>query len=372
MKVLIINEVCGVGSTGRIAVGIAKKLISEGNEVKIAYGRDGRVSDDVKDIAVRIGNDLDVRVHGIMTRLTDKHGFYSRRATKKFLKFADEFVPDLVWLHNIHGYYINVEMLFNWIKTHPNMQVKWTLHDCWSFTGHCVHFTFARCNKWKAGCFACPEKLKYPKALISNCKNNYIRKKRAFTGVKNMTIIATCEWIKEKVLESFLKEYPVIVQYNDIELDSFKFVESDFKKHNNIESKKMILAVAGNWTDRKGLYELEKISNILGDGYKFVVVGVTPKQIKQLPKDFLCITRTENKKQLAEIYSSADVFIKPTYEDTFPTVNLEAKACGTPVITYKTGGSVESVRQDLIVEVGDVNAMAEKIKAVCTNKTKYL
>lgn len=372
MKVLIINEVCGIGSTGKIVVDIAKKLINEGNEVKIAYGREGRVPDDAKGIAIRIGNDLDVCVHGIMTRLTDKHGFYSKRATRKFLRFANEFNPDMVWLHNIHGYFINVEMLFSWIKSRPNMQVKWTLHDCWSFTGHCVHFTFAKCDKWKTECYNCPEKSKYPKALISNCKNNYIRKKHAFTCVQNMTIIAICNWIKERASESFLKEYPIVVQYNDIDLDSFKFVESDFKVSKGIEKKKIVLAVANVWTERKGFYDLEKIAKKLGEDFQFVVVGVTPKQIKQLPKNFLCITRTENKKQLAEIYSSADVFINPTYEDTYPTVNLEARACKTPVITYRTGGSVESVRQDLIVDVGDINGMARKIKTVCADKTKYL
>ena len=246
MKVLIINEVCGIGSTGRIVESIANDFIKEGHEVKIAYGRYGHTSESSKSIAVRIGKDLDVKFHALMTRLTDKHGFYSRRATKKFLKFASEYNPDLVWMHNIHGYFINVEMLFDWIKSRPDMQVKWTLHDCWSFTGHCVHFTYAKCNKWKTGCYSCPEKNRYPKALLSNAKRNYIRKKRAFTGVKNMTMIASCNWIKEKLQESFLKEYPIVMEYNNIDLSDFYPMESDFRKIYQLEDKKLVLAVASS------------------------------------------------------------------------------------------------------------------------------
>ncbi len=372
MKVLIINEVCGIGSTGRIVETIANDFIKNGDEVKIAYGRFGRVSDGTKDIAYRIGTDFDVKVHAFMTRFTDKHGFYSKSATKKFLKFASEYNPDLVWMHNIHGYFVNVEMLFDWIKSRPDMQVKWTLHDCWSFTGHCVHFTYAKCEKWKTGCYNCPETSRYPKALISNAKSNYKRKKHAFTGVKNMTVIANCNWIKERLEESFLKEYPIVMEYNNIDLSDFTPQISNFKESYQIEDKKLVLAVASSWTDRKGLLDLKEIAGKLPPDFKLCVVGVTKKQIKILDDRIIAITKTNSKSQLAEIYSTADVFINPTYEDTYPTVNLEARRCGTPVITYRTGGSVESVREDLIVEVGDIDAMVEKIKNVAQDKTKYL
>ena len=372
MRVLIINEVCGIGSTGRIVENLAYDFIKKGDEVKIAYGRNGFVPDNLKQLSIRIGSDLGVRHHAILTRLTDKHGFYSKGATKKFLSFAEEYNPDLVWLHNIHGYFINVEMLFDWIKSRPQMQVKWTLHDCWPFTGHCVHFTYAKCEQWKTACKKCPEKLRYPKAYISNCNKNYLRKKKAFTGVKNLTLIASCNWIKEKVSESFLNCYPVEVSYNSIDLADFKPTQSDFKEKNGIQDKKLVLAVAGSWTDRKGLGDVCKLPEMLGEQYKLIVVGLTKKQIKKLPETILAITRTENKNELAKIYTASDVFINPTYEDTYPTVNLEARACGTPVITYRTGGSVESVREDLIVEVGNLDGMVEKIKTVCEDKTKYL
>lgn len=146
MKVLFINSVCGIGSTGRICTDLAQQLEAEGNEVKIAYGRKGTVPEQFQKYAVRIGTDFDCKMHAIQTRLFDTHGFGSKRATKEFLKWAEEYKPDLLWLHNLHGYYINVEMLFDWIKKHPEMQVKWTLHDCWAFTGHCSHFTMVKCR----------------------------------------------------------------------------------------------------------------------------------------------------------------------------------------------------------------------------------
>ena len=263
MRVLIINEVCGVGSTGCIVESIANDFINQGHSVKIAYGRYKNTSKSSKNLAVRIGSGLDVKVHALMTRLTDKHGFYSKRATKKFLRFAKEFNPDLVWLHNIHGYFINVKMLFDWIKSRPDMQVKWTLHDCWAFTGHCVHFTFAKCDKWKTGCFNCPEKGRYPKAIFSNAKRNYAVKKRTFTGIKNLTIIACCNWIKEQLKQSFLKDYPIVLEYNNVDLSDFLPTPSDFREIHQLQDKKLVLAVASSWTDRKGFFDLNKISRKL-------------------------------------------------------------------------------------------------------------
>ena len=373
MKVLIINEVCGIGSTGKISAGIAREFLSNGNNVRIAYGRTANVPSDLKNISYRIGGDFSVRFHALMTRLTDKHGFYSRRATKKFLKFASEYNPDLVWMHNIHGYFINVEMLFDWIKSRPDMQVKWTLHDCWSFTGHCAFFTMAKCEKWKNQCCDCPETSKYPKAFISNARKNYQRKKKAFVGVKNMEIITPSKWLAGLVKESFLKEYPVSVVYNTIDENIFKPTESDFREKHSISDKKMVLFVANNWhEERKGLKDVLQVHERLGDNYAIVIVGVDNEIKNSLPPKIIAINKTNGQKELAQIYTTADVFVNTTYEDNYPTVNLESRSCGTPVITYRTGGSVESVREDLIVEVGDIDGLVQKIKTVAQDKTKFL
>lgn len=361
MKVLFINAVCGTGSTGKICAELAEKYTKDGCEVKIAYGRHAYVPEKYQKYAVRIGSDLDVKIHAVMTRLTDRHGLYSKKATKEFLKWAEEYSPDLLWLHNIHGYYINYEMLFEWIKKHPEMEVKWTLHDCWAFTGHCSHFTFVKCYKWKSGCEKCVQKDRYPSSFMDNCKNNFDRKKGAFTGVKNMTIVTPSKWLADLVKDSFLREYPVEVVYNTINTEIFKPTYGDFKENYRLVNKKIILGVASTWDDRKGLYDFYKLADMLGEEYAVVLVGLNDKQLEELPKNIIGIKRTNGQKELAEIYTAADIFVNPTYEDTYPTVNLEAQACGTPVITYRTGGSPESVPAENVVEVGDLDQLAKKI-----------
>ncbi|MBE6548881.1 MAG: glycosyltransferase [Ruminococcaceae bacterium] len=363
MKVLFINAVCGTGSTGKICAELAERYENDGYEVKIAYGRHSYVPEKYQKYAVRIGNDLDVKLHALSTRLTDRHGLGSKKATKEFLKWAEEYSPDLLWLHNIHGYYINYEMLFAWIKKHPEMEIKWTLHDCWAFTGHCSHFTFINCNQWKKQCEKCAQKNRYPKSFVDGCKDNFKRKKEAFTNIPKMTLITPSMWLGNLVKESFFKNYPVEVVYNTINNEIFKPTPSNFRENNKLTDKKIILGVSNIWDDRKGLYDFYELANMLDDKYAIVLVGLSEKQLKTLPKNIIGIKRTNGQKELAEIYTAADVFVNPTYEDNYPTVNLEARACGTPVITYRTGGSVESVEPENIVEVGEVEGLYRKIRS---------
>ncbi len=360
-KLLIINSVLGYSSTGRIVLDLAKKYDQNGFEVKIAYGRDMKVSSDLDEAfqkyGVRIGNNMDVYYHVLYSRLTDKHGLASKVATRKFLKWADEFDPDILWLHNIHGYYINYEMLFEWIKTRPQMQVKWTLHDCWSFTGHCAFFTYAQCEKWKSGCENCPQLSMYPKSERDNSKDNYNRKKRSFIGVQNLSIVTPSNWLKDEVKKSFLSEYPVEVVYNNINTEIFRKTPGDFRKRYKLEDKKMILGVANDWDKRKGLdtfVELSKKLENIDKDYQIVLVGLSEKQIQELAKEnikILALPRTASATELAQIYSTADVFVNPTLEDNYPTVNLEAEACGTRVITYDTGGCRETIRMESSVVI---------------------
>lgn len=362
MKVLLINAVCGTGSTGKICAELAEKYEKEGCEVKIAYGRHAYVPEKYQKYAVRIGNDLEVKLHAIKTRLTDKHGLGSKKATKEFLRWAEEYSPDLLWLHNIHGYYINYEMLFEWIKKHPEMEVKWTLHDCWAFTGHCCYFDMVKCDKWQTMCKNCPQKFSYPATnVLGNCEDNFKRKQRAFTGVKKITLITPSKWLANLVKKSFLNEYPVEVIYNTIDANIFKPTQSDFRQRFGLENKKIILGVASVWEKRKGLDDFIKLAEMIDENYVIVLVGLNDKQLRDIPSNIIGIKRTNGQKELAEIYTEADVFVNPTYEDNYPTVNLEAKACGTPVITYRTGGSPESVPNENVVEVGDINQLAKKI-----------
>lgn len=346
MRVLFINEVSGHTSTGKICAGQAKRLIEEGHQAVIAYGRDAYVPEEYKSISVRIGTDRDVKKHALYTRITDKHGLGSRKATAKFLKWADEYDPDMVWLHNLHGYYINYEILFDWIKKRPEMKVKWTLHDCWAYTGHCVFYSYRGCDRWKTGCHSCPQKKNYPASLlIDNSKSNYERKKAVFTGVKNLEIITPSNWLADQVRQSFLKDYPISVVYNEIDRSKFKPTPSDLREKLRIQDKKIILGVANVWEERKGLNDFIELSRILDEKYVIVLVGLNDKQIKALPEGIIGLGKTNDVTELAGIYTTADYFVNPSREETFGMTALEAAACGTKSIVYK-GTACEEIAKE--------------------------
>lgn len=362
MRILLINAVCGTGSTGKICGAIAQEYEKQGHTAKIAYGRDDVVPEQFQKYAVHIGSDLDVKLHGVYTRLTDRHGFGSKAATKRFLLWAEEYDPDVLWLHNIHGYYINIELLFKWIKSRPNMEVKWTLHDCWAFTGHCSHFSFAGCDKWKSGCHNCPQKGEYPATLLDNSKWNYNKKKELFVGIPNMMVIVPSRWLADLVKESFLKEYPVEVRYNTINTEIFKPTTSDFRERYDMQGKKIILGVASTWTDRKGLPDFVKLAGMLDDSYRIVLVGLTADQAKQMPTNIIAIPRTNSQQELAQIYTAADVHLVPSKEETFGMTILEADRCGTRSVVLK-GTACEEVAL-LVHGVAVADDVEEMVKAV--------
>lgn len=320
---------------------IHKELLKEGYESYVVWGR-GRQPEN--DNEIYMNDKLGVYFHALYSRLTGKTGFASKRATKKLLKKLDIIKPDIVHLHNVHGYYINIELLFNYLKEN-NIKVIWTLHDCWSFTGQCAFFDFAKCNKWKMQCKNCPQLNQYPKSFVDNSKWNYQKKKELFTNL-NLTIVTPSKWLANLVKESYLKDYPVEVINNGIDLNIFKPTPSNFREKYNLKDKKIILGVANVWDRRKGLNDFIELSKVLDDNYHIVLVGLNKKQLKNLPKNIIGIERTESQKELVEIYTAADVFFNPTYEDNYPTVNLEALACETPVITYDTGGSTETIEEN--------------------------
>jgi putative colanic acid biosynthesis glycosyltransferase len=378
MKVLQINSVCGVGSTGRIATSIDKILELKGHESYIAYGRG--VAREAKN-TIKIGGKLDNYSHLAKTRMLDLHGYGSKSSTKEFIRKVERIDPDIIHLHNIHGYYINIEILFKYLSK-SNKPVIWTLHDCWAFTGHCVHFEYVDCNKWRTGCASCPQKKEYPASfLIDNSKFNFAKKKELFTSVKDMHIVTPSNWLEDLVSQSFLGIYPVKTINNGIDVEVFKPTKGNFRERYNIGDRFIVLGVA-RWDKRKGLNYFIELSKHLDEGYQVVVVGLTDKQRKGLPENIIGIPQTNNINELVEIYSEANVFVNPTFEDNFPTTNIEAMACGTPVITFDTGGSSESIDEDtgFVIEKGDFESLFHSIINVrnstfdysvsCINKVK--
>lgn len=418
MRILFINHTIGIGSTGRICTDLAAAYEKEGHECKIAYGR-GACAERFERYAVRIGSDLSLYANVVKARIFDNDGLSAKRATRRFLEWARAYDPDVLWLHNLHGYYINYEMLFAFIKSRPQMKVKWTLHDCWSFTGHCACFTMADCRQWETHCTHCVQKGEYPASrVMDGCKRNFERKRASFTGVSSMELVTPSKWLADLTKKSFLREYPVTVVHNKIDLDIFKPTEGDFRSLYGVEGKTLLLGVANAWQKSKGLYDFLSLARVLGDGYAIALVGLTEKQIEEVcrlmpqmkkaaspseratvlvhtdacatdeerafceraaqtdPKPIyralgaaievspfalakqimgesctaqgavaklILMQRTDTPTELAALYTAADLFLNPTYEDNYPTTNLEAQACGTTVITYKTGGCVETL-----------------------------
>lgn len=366
MKVLQLNTVCGQGSVGRIAVDLYRVLKQQGEEASIIYGR-REAPAGVE--AIRVNSNLDMGLHVLKTFIEGRHGFGSTKATKKIIEIVKEYDPDVIHLHNIHGFYLNVEELFSYLKNKP-IAVVWTLHDCWGFTGHCAYFDYIGCEKWKTGCYSCEQyKNSYPYAIFKdNSVENYERKKAAFTGVKNLTIVTPSYWLKHLVEDSYLKEYPIEVIPNGIDLEQFKPKTGDYAKQ-FASDKYIILGVANVWEKRKGLPYFEQLAKRLKDSYQIILVGLSKKQRKELPKNIIGITRTNQVSELAELYTLADVYVNASLEDNFPTTNLEALACGTPVITFNTGGSKESLNETcgVVVKKGDLNQLQKAIEEVCNH-----
>lgn len=360
MKILQINSVCGIRSTGRICTDIAAELEKQGHTCRIAYGRES-VPEQYQKYAVPVGNRWSVMFDGIKTRLLDNAGFNSTAQTKIFVKWIKEYDPDVIHLHNIHGYYLNIRVLFDYLRT-CGKKIFWTFHDCWPFTGHCTHFDFAGCQRWQEGCHDCPLRGHYPASkVIDRSKKNYLQKKQLFTGIPNLTIVTPSHWLANIVKQSFLGAYDVQVIPNGIDTTVFRPVTGNFREQYGLQGKKMVMGAAAIWCARKGLPDFLRLAEMLPAEYQVVLVGLTKAQKENLPKNIVGITRTDSPQKLAEIYSHADVFVNPTYEDNYPTVNLEAQACGTPVITYRTGGSVESVPAEQVVEKGDVEALCRAV-----------
>lgn len=374
MKIVEINTVNGTGSTGKIAVALYKLAKSNGHEPYIAYGR-GKSPENIQ--GFKIGNIFDFGIHVLSNFFFGNSGFASKYVTKKFLKWLDIVEPDILHLHNLHGFYIHLELLFQYIKDH-NIPVIMTLHDCWTFTGQCSHFDYAECYKWQTQCHSCAiYRSDYPYSLFKdNSIQNYKNKQKAFSNVPRMVIVTPSNWLANLVKQSYLKNYSVTTIYNGIDLNLFyprKSIDYLFNLFPDIISKKILLGVANVWTSKKGYDYFLKLANILDDSFHIVLIGVNKKQQKILCQSYshkiTAIAKTNNQSELADWYSTAYAFVNPTLEDTFPTTNLESLACGTPVITFNTGGSPECINETcgIVVEKGNINKLKEAIISLENN-----
>lgn len=372
MKVLLINTVCGEGSTGRICTGIADVLKTYGHEAYIAYGLGN--SSYSGSFCFSNGR-TDYYIHNILSRLTDSEGLHSTKATKRLVAQIERLNPDVVHIHTMHGHYLNYRILLNYLHR-MDFPVVMTLHDCWTFTGHCAHFVMRGCNKWQYGCQRCDFLDEYPQSWVRDrSKYNYNLKRQLLTAFGDkLTLVPVSYWLEGLLKQSFLKNMKMETIHNGIDLSIFRpTTNSQLLSKYPIEGKKIVLGVALPWSAYKGFQDFVKMRSLLSEEYVIVMVGLSDKQIKGLPNGIIGIERTDSPQDLAVLYTMADVLVNTTYCDNYPTINLEAIACGTPVITYRTGGSPESVdiQTGAVVEQGDLKGLVKKVNSICNNSSQY-
>ncbi len=391
MRIAQINVVSSL-STGRIAVSLCRLAMENGHRALICHSRDHAPSDVP---SYRIGGKLDTYVHLGLSRLTDRAGFFSRHATKKLITQLERYQPDLIHLHNLHGYYLNLPLLFDYLRK-KDIPVVWTLHDCWAFTGHCAYYTMAvdapplqmpkrrrarqptiGCERWTDGCGQCVLRRAYPASwLADQSARNWRDKRKLFSGLRHMVLVTPSEWLRDEVKRSFLKDYPVYVLPNGLDLENFRpcsdeLFMRDVAKYYGLEKaggRRLVLSVAAVWDERKGLDDLIGLSRALGKEYCVAAVGLDEYQIASLPADtVLGVKRTGNVNDLCALYTAADVYVSASHEETMGMTLLEALACGTQVICYDATAMPEIVTEEVgeVVALGDISAMADAVRRLC-------
>ncbi|WP_038335973.1 glycosyltransferase [Empedobacter falsenii] len=369
MKVFQISIEVNKNSVGKIAEQIGEEILRNKGESYITYARSCLPS---KSKTIKIGNRFDLYYHGVQTRLFDTHCLHSKRATNNLIKQIDKIAPDIIHLHHIHGYFIHMEILFNYLKK-KNYPVVWTFHDCWSFTGHCAFFDTVDCNKWKTLCYDCELKKSYPASyLIDRSTKNFELKKKLFTSLDNLTIVPVSLWLQDLVKQSFLKDQKMELIKNGVDISVFDIFKSYSNGLEN-ETRKILLGVASTWDERKGLNEFIKLDKLIDhSSYCITLVGLDNKQLAEIPKTIHGFPKTDNVTDLVSFYNQASIFVNPTKSDTYPTTNLEAIACGIPVVTYNTGGSPEAITPEtgIVTNNKDAYSILEAINEIEKERSK--
>lgn len=373
MKVLQVNSFFSAGGPPRIMNGIYTTLKQNGHDCKIAAARESIIVDED---SISIGNKRRTMINAFEARILDNDGFTAKKATRQLIERIEAYDPVVIQIHNLHGYYINIEILFDYLKA-CGKPIVWTMHDCWPITGHCPHFAKVKCERYKNGCYSCPLKKEYPSSYgFDHSKQNWERKKAAFTKVPNMTIVCVSQWLEQIIQESFLKEYKTKVIYNGIDLNVFKRTDSDFRKKYNLGNKRILVGVALHWGEKKGLLDYIELAKMLNEEYKIILVGLSEGEVKDLPHNIIPIPPVKDDRTLAEIYSASDLCLNLSYEETFGLTTIEALACDTPVITYDKTAVPEVARMynAPVVRAGCLEELKEAIEKhfiLNINKKKY-
>lgn len=371
MKIMMINSVCGIRSTGRICTDLAVMLEERGHEVKIAYGRES-VPEQFAKYAVRIGSNWGVNLHGAKARLLDGSGFGSTAATKRFVRWIKEYDPDVIHLHNIHGYYLDIRVLFAYLRS-CGKPILWSFYDCWTFTGHCAHFDFNGCEKWKSACGKCRHIDEYPRSFFDYSGRNYREKRKLFTGIPGLQIIAPSAWMASMVAQSYLREYPCHILPNGIDTDNFYPRDNRIRDRYGIGDRYLVVGVSSVWQKMKGIEYMNRLAEQLPkEAYRVFLVGRMPDGL-EVSSEIIRMDATNSIDELCQIYSAADVFVNPTLQETQGLTTVEAFACGTPAVVFRSGGAAECVDESCgaAVPKGDFEALLQSVRDICESGASF-
>lgn len=343
MKVLQINGVAKSGSTGKIVSGIATALRDRGHVALVAYsGNKENVADSHY---YKIGSRMHTKWHQLLAYAFGDAGFHSSSETKKLIRYIKKEKPDLIHLHNIYSFYLNVDMLLSYLAE-SNIPVVWTVHDCWALTGKCTHFIFTGCQKWQQECRACPLKRDYPASLLLDRTTDlYRRKKKLYAGLAGkMTMVCVSNWVKSIVDQSLLKDFPNTVIYNGVDPQVFHPVQTqELRKAYDLEQKFVVLGVSNGWGKNKGFQDFLELAKLVDESVQIVLIGLSPEQIAMLPDNILGLPKTRDARELNLWYNAADVFVSFSKAETMGMVVAEAMSCGTPAVVMPTTASPELV-----------------------------
>lgn len=368
MKILQINAVYGQGSTGTIVRDIEKMCEESGIECYVA-------SPDKKVLKAKhgyvIGNTLDHKIHALLSRIHGKQAYYSHIPTRNLIRWIDEIKPEIVHLHNLHSNYIHLNMLLHYLAERDIKTIV-TLHDCWFITGGCFHYTAAGCNKWLTNCKNCPKKKEDTPAFFSKQSAKILADRKKFLlAIPHLYITGVSQWMANEALKTFLKDTPNYVITNGIDMEVFKPTPSDFRKRLGLEDKYIILGPASKWLLSVNKQVMAEFSNIMQPDEVLLLFGVT-NAIDNLPDNIITYGYTKNREELAQLYTMVDVFANVTREDSLSLINVEAQACGTPVVTFNQTGPKETVDDinSFNVPVGDVHKLYEAVQKVRKQTTE--
>lgn len=361
-----------VGSTGTIMKALDSHAKKAGFQTYMASVNNRTSRKDYPENHIKIGSILEKHIHRKLSFYTGNAGGYSCFATKRLLKKIDRICPDIIHLHNLHWDYINLELLFDYLKAHPQIKVVWTLHDCWAYTGHCPYYDMAGCSKWERECHNCPSFRSYPPSNVDNSRKMYQRKKKWFLGVPDMTLVTPSRWLNGEIKRSFLKDYPARVISNGINTNIFTRRDNDIRERYGLADKFVIFGSAYTWSARKGFDCFVRLSEMLDERFAIILVGAFSREQEEAcdAHGIIRLPRTASREELAALYSASDVFFNPTREEMFGLVNIEAQACGTPVITFNSGGSPECIGEGcgFVIEKEDMDGAAARIKELYENR----